>query len=48
MRGQRKRSGSLFSYGSIKEQNPASHPLRRIWKLVDKILDRLNPAFCTL
>ena len=30
MRGQRKRSGSLFSYVSIKERIPASHPLRRI------------------
>jgi hypothetical protein len=30
MRGQLKRSGSLFSYVSIEELIPASHPLRRI------------------
>ena len=30
MRGQQERSGSLFSYVSIEERIPASHPLRRI------------------
>ncbi|WP_255517772.1 hypothetical protein [Synechococcus sp. CBW1108] len=29
MRGHRERSGSLFSYVSIEERIPASHPLRR-------------------
>ena len=48
MRGQRERSGSLFSYVSIEERIPASHPLRRIRKLADKALDRLNPTFCAL
>jgi transposase len=46
MRGHRERSGSLFSYVSIEERIPARHPLRRIWKLADQVLDRLNPTFC--
>jgi transposase len=48
MRGQQERSGSLFSYVSIEERIPASHPLRRIRKLADQALDRLNPTFCDL
>jgi hypothetical protein len=48
MRGQRERSGSLFSYVSIEERIPASHPLRRDRKLADQDLDRLNPTFCEL
>jgi len=48
MRGQQQRSGSLFSYVSIEERIPTSHPLRRIRKLADQALDRLNPTFCRL
>ena len=48
MRGPRERSGSLFSYVSIEERIPASHPLRRIRRLADQALDRLNPTFCQL
>jgi transposase len=48
MRGQQERSGSLFSYVSIEERIPASHPLRRIRKLADQALDRLNPTLCEL
>ena len=48
MRGQQERSGSLFSYVSIEDRIPASHPLRRIRKLADQALDRLNPTFCQL
>ena len=48
LRGQQERSGSLFSYVSIEERIPASHPLRRIRKLADQALDRLNPTFCQL
>ena len=48
MRGHRECSGSLFSYVSIEERIPASHPLRRIRKLADQALDRLNPTFCEL
>ena len=38
MRGHRERSGSLFSYVSIEERIPASHPLRRIRKLANQAL----------
>jgi transposase len=48
MRGQRERSGPLFSAVSIEEQISASHPLRRIRKLADHALDRLNPTFSEL
>ena len=48
MRGQQERSGSLFSYVSIEDRIPANHPLRRIRKLADQALDRLNPTFCRL
>jgi transposase len=48
MRGQQERSGSLFSYVSIEETIPASHPLRRIRKLAYQALDRLIPTFCGL
>ncbi len=48
MRGQQERSGSLFSYVSIEERIPSSHPLRRIRTLADQALDRLNPTFCSL
>ena len=48
MRGQQERSSSLFSYVSIEERIPTSHPLRRIRRLADQALDRLNPTFCQL
>ncbi len=48
MGGQQERSGSLFSYVSIEERIPASHPLRRISRMADQALDRLNPTFCRL
>jgi hypothetical protein len=48
MRGHRERSGSLFFYVSIEERILAGHPLRRIRKLADQALDRLNPTFCEL
>jgi transposase len=48
MRDQHERSGSLFSYISIEERIPAGSPLRRIRKLADQALDRLNPSFCAL
>ena len=32
----------------LEERIPASHPLRRIRKLADQALNRLNPAFCEL
>lgn len=48
MRGHQEHSGSRFSYVSIEERIPASHPLRRIRKLADQALDRLHPTFCEL
>ncbi|HBH72973.1 MAG TPA: IS5/IS1182 family transposase, partial [Synechococcales bacterium UBA10510] len=48
MRCQQERSCSLFSYVSIEERIPTSHPLRRIRRLADQALDRLNPTFCQL
>lgn len=48
MRGQQERSGSVFSYVSIEERIPASHPVRPIRKLADQALDRLNPTLCQL
>lgn len=48
MRGRQERTGSLFSCVSIEDRIPASHPLRRICKLADQALDRLNPTFCQL
>ena len=38
----------MFSYVSIEERIPTSHPLPRIRKLADQALDRLNPTFCRL
>ena len=48
MRGQQERTGSLLSYVSIEDRIPSSHPLRRIRKLADQALDRLNLTFCQL
>lgn len=48
MRGKQERTGSLFSCVSIETWIPASYPLRRIRKLADQALDRLNPTFCKL
>jgi transposase len=48
VRGHRERSGSLFSYVTIEERIPASHPLRRILELANQALDRLNSTFFEL
>jgi hypothetical protein len=48
MRCHRECSGSLFSYVSIEGRIQACQPLRRIRKLADQALDRLNPTFCDL
>lgn len=48
MRGHLERSGSLFSYVSIEERVPASHPLQRVRKLADQAIDPLIPTFCEL
>jgi hypothetical protein len=48
MRGQWERRGFLFSYAPIEDWIPAIHPLRRIRKLADQVLDRLTPTFSEL
>jgi hypothetical protein len=48
MQGRWARFRSLYSYVSIEERFSASHTLRRIGKLADLALDRLNPTFCEL
>jgi hypothetical protein len=39
------RSTSLFSYVSIEDWIQVCHPLRRILRLAEQALDRLNPAY---
>jgi transposase len=48
MRGQQDRIGPLFSYVSTEDRIHANHPLRKVRRLADQALDRLNPTFCGL
>ena len=45
MRGQQERSGALFSYVSIEERIPPTHPLQRIRRLADQALAELHGTF---
>jgi len=45
MRGQQERSGALFSYVSIEERIPPTHPVRRIRRLADQALAELHGTF---
>ncbi len=45
MRGQDISQDSLFSYGSLEQRIPASHPLRPIRLTVDTVLRELGPRF---
>ena len=45
MRGQQERSGALFSYVSIEERSPPTHPLRPIRRLADQALADLHATF---
>lgn len=45
MRGQDTQQSTMFSYLSPDERVPADHPLRRIRKMVDMVLQTLSPAF---
>lgn len=45
MRGDDRQPESLFSYVSLEERVPRSHPLRRIRTLADAILTDLSPRF---
>lgn len=48
MRGLERQQTQLFSYLSIEERIPASHPLRAMKALVEPILQALSPRFDTL
>lgn len=52
MRGETAREASLFSYRTLEERVPASHPLRTIRRMADEVLatisDRLAPLYSTV
>lgn len=48
MRGEDTSQDSLFSYGSLEERIPASHPLRPIREMVGETLGGLSPQFSKL
>ena len=45
MRGDDRNESDLFSYFSLEERVPKHHPLRKMKKLTDKVLERLDPTF---
>ena len=45
MRGDYQEGGDLFSYVSLEQRIPKRHPIRKMRKLVDEALQRLNPVF---
>jgi transposase len=45
MRGEDIQQNELFSYGSLEERIPASHPLRPIRTMVDEALKQMNQRF---
>jgi transposase len=45
MRGDDVRQGSMFSYVSLEQRVPESHPLRPLRAMVDEALVELSPAF---
>ena len=45
MRGNDQQQDGVFSYVSLEQRVPASHPLRAIRKLVDEALGELSPRF---
>jgi hypothetical protein len=45
MRGTDDQTGALFSYLSPEALVPAEHPLRAIWPLVNRALERLSTKF---
>ena len=45
MRGEDIQQNELFSYGSLEERIPASHPLRPIRTMVDEALKQMNERF---
>ena len=45
MRGEDRRSGSLFSYVNLEERVPGNHPLRVIRRIVNDVLEGLGADF---
>lgn len=45
MRGQSKTQAALFSYVDLESRIPASHPIRKVRRIVDQALIELEPAF---
>src|SRR5258707_7435632 len=45
MRGDDRQQGAMFSYVSLEQRVPQSHPLRHIRKMVDQALVELSEAF---
>jgi len=45
MRGEDIQQSELFSYGSLEERIPASHPLRPVRAMVDEALKQMNERF---
>lgn len=45
MRGEDIQQGDLFSYGSLEERVPATHPLRAIRTMVDEALKEMSARF---
>ena len=45
MRGEDIQQSELFSYGSLEDRVPASHPLRSIRLMVDEALKQMNGRF---
>jgi transposase len=45
MRGSDEKQESVFSYVSLEERVPGDHPLRKIRKLVDQVLQEMSPQF---
>ncbi len=48
MRGAGRRQSTLFSYVSVEDRIPATHPLRALQALVNPILTALSPRFDAL
>lgn len=48
MRGTDRKQSQLFSYISLEERVPRKHPLRRIRKYTDRVLEELSPRFETI
>src|ERR1700730_19044790 len=45
MRGQDLNQSRMFSYLSPDERVPLDHPLRRIWMMSQRVLEKLSPRF---